>query len=203
MSGEEYRPEDIAVLEGIEPKRRTRKPEFLTERLRLRPFQKDDLISLERYALRECFWRFLPIEPQTSESVASFLDKRLKDVWGDGGYCCAIELIEAGHLIGTVRITEADPTHHSGDIGYALNDEFSGKGYMTEAVTRALQIGFQQLHLHRIWATADVDNVASWRLMERVGMQREGLLRQNKFMRGQWRNSYQYSILRDDRAVPA
>lgn len=169
--------------------------EFLTPRLRLRKFRPEDLSYLQRYVLRERFWRFLPLEPQTSESVKLFLDQRLEDKWGDDGYCCAIELTEAKHLIGTVRVTRADINHRSGDIGYALNHEFSGNGYMTEAVDRILQVGFQDLGLHRIWAVADVENKASWRLMERVGMQREGLLRQDKLVRGSWRDSYLYSVL--------
>jgi len=174
------------------------RPEFLTPRLRLRPFRPEDLPFVQRYALREYFWEFLPLEPQTPESVHSFLERRLEDVWGDGSYCCAVELIEAAHLIGTVRVGVTDAKHRGGDVGFALNDEFSGNGYMTEAVRRALQVGFQELGLHRIWATAEVANSASWGLMERVGMQREGLLRQDKLVRGSWRDSYLYSILGSD-----
>lgn len=172
--------------------------EFLTPRLRIRRFRPEDLPYLQRYASREHFWRFLPLEPQTAESIKLFLDQRLEDDWGNGGYCCAVELKEAGHLIGTVRIAATSKNHRAGDIGYALNDEFCGNGYMTEAVDRILQAGFQDLGLHRIWAVADVENTASWRLMERVGMRREGLLRQDKLVRGSWRDSYLYAILASD-----
>lgn len=172
--------------------------EFLTPRLRIRRFRPEDLSSLQRYVLRECFWRFLPLEPQTAESVKLFLDQRLEDAWGDGEYCCAVELTETKHLIGTVRVSVANICHRSGDIGYALNDEFSGNGYMTEAVNRMLQVGFQELGLHRIWAVADVENTASWSLMERVGMQREGTLRHDKLIRGSWRDSFLYSTLTSD-----
>ena len=66
---------------------------------------------------------------------------------------------------------------------------------MTEAVQRIVQAGFEELDLHRVWATADIANSASWRLLDRVGMQREGHLRQHKRVRGEWRDSYLYSIL--------
>ncbi|WP_299554926.1 GNAT family N-acetyltransferase [uncultured Tateyamaria sp.] len=118
--------------------------------LRLRPFRPDDFRFLQDYALKEYFWRFLPLERQTSDSVRSFLDRRLEDEWGDGGYHCAVELIDAQRLIGTARISVKDITHCSGDIGYALNENFSGEGYMTEAVQKILQIGFDQLYLERI-----------------------------------------------------
>lgn len=176
----------------------TQHSEFLTPRLRLRRFRPEDLPFLQKYAVREYFWRFLPLDQQTPESIELYLDRRLEDDWGNGEYCCAVELIEAQHLIGTVRIATANTKHRSGDIGYALNHEYSGNGYMTEAVNRILQVGFQVLDLHRIWAVADVENTASWRLMERVGMLREGMLRQDKLVRGTWRDSYLYSILASD-----
>ncbi|WP_366523146.1 GNAT family N-acetyltransferase [uncultured Tateyamaria sp.] len=148
--------------------------------MRLRPFRPDDFQCLQEYALRECFWRFLPLERQTPDSVRLFLDKRLEEEWGVDGYHCAVELIDEQRLIGTVRIAVKDAKNCSGDVGYALNEFFWGEGYMTEAVQKILQVGFNELCLQRIWATADVANTASWRLMERVGMQREGRLRQHK-----------------------
>ena len=83
-------------------------------------------------------------------------------------------------------------------MGYALDSDYLGRGYMTEALKRVLTMGFDDLELHRIWATADVENARSWRLMERVGMVREGLLREDKLVRGRWRDSYMYSILASD-----
>ncbi|MEM8971222.1 MAG: GNAT family protein [Pseudomonadota bacterium] len=172
--------------------------EFRTDRLRLRPFRGEDLAWLQAYTLEEAFWTFLPLEPQTRESAAAFLDQRLNDAWGEGEFHCAVENLEAGHLIGTVRITEQAPKHRSGNIGYAINPRFGGHGYMTEAVREILKVGIRELGLHRIWATADVENTASWRLMERVGMEREGLLRQHQLVRGEWRDSYLYSVLSGD-----
>ena len=53
--------------------------------------------------------------------------------------------------------------------------------------------------MHRIFAYCDVDNIASARVLEKTGMQREGLVRHDVLMRGQWRDSYLYAILEDDR----
>ena len=52
--------------------------------------------------------------------------------------------------------------------------------------------------MHRIFAYCDVDNIASARVLEKTGMQREGLVRHDVLMRGQWRDSYLYAILEDD-----
>lgn len=54
------------------------------------------------------------------------------------------------------------------------------------------------LKLHRIWATCDINNVASAGVMEKIGMQREGHFRQDMFLRGEWRDSYLYALLEDE-----
>src|SRR6266403_2128677 len=59
--------------------------------------------------------------------------------------------------------------HRQGDLGYAVHPDHWGKGFATEALRRILEFGFENLSLERIWATADVRNVASWRVMEKAG----------------------------------
>ena len=174
--------------------------ELLTDRLLLRPLQAGDLVHLQRYAVREAFFRFLPIDKQTSQDVEKFLSDRLAEQ--DKGVAdrltFAIEPLDEGHIIGTVRIEIQDKVYRQGDLGFAMDLEHQGKGYMTEAVRSVLSTGFEHLELHRIWATADTENERSWRLMERVGMTREGLLRQDTLNCGQWRDSYLYAILASD-----
>lgn len=175
-----------------------------TRRLLLRPFRSDDLPDLQRYAVRPGFWRYLPIEEQTSETVAAFLAKRLADPprmpenAGIGTLNFAVEAKHLGSLIGTARLGVTSRTHPQGDLGFALDSEHAGQGYMTEAVRQLLTFGFDECALHRIQATADVENARSWRLMERIGMRREGLLRQDKLVRGVWRDSVLYAILSSD-----
>src|SRR6202040_3772712 len=77
----------------------------------------------------------------------------------------------------TIRIGVRSAEHRQGDLGYAVHPDHWGKGFATEALRRILEFGFENLSLERIWATADVRNVASWRVMEKAGMEREGLMR--------------------------
>ena len=172
--------------------------ELETERLRLRPFRPDDLADLQRYAVRPEFYRYLPIPAQTPESVRAFLEMELAQARRGGRYVFAIQLKPAGPVIGSVRVEMRNPANDSGDIGYALDRDHQGRGYATEAVACVLDFGFGFLRLHRIWATADVENTASWRLMARLGMRREGHLRQDTRLRGAWRDSYLYAILADE-----
>lgn len=166
-----------------------------TERLLLRPLCRDDLEHLQ-YALRPEFYRYLPIPVQTQQTLANFLEQQLVQQPGEkANWTFGIELMEVRHVIGTVRITIQSRGHKAADMGYALNSDFYGHGYATEAARAVLNFGFKELGMHRIWATADVRNQASWRVLERIGMKREALLRHDKLIRGEWRDSYLYAIL--------
>jgi RimJ/RimL family protein N-acetyltransferase len=166
-----------------------------TERLLLRPLHQDDLPHLQQYMTRSEFYRYLPIVEQTPGTVAVFLEQRLAEAKEIDKPHWAVEPHGAGHLIGTVRLSITSNEHRIAEIGYGINSDFQGLGYMTEAVQAALNFGFGELGLHRIWATTDVENVASCRVLEKVGMVQEGLLRQDKLVRGQWRDSFLYAVL--------
>jgi len=171
-----------------------------TERLLLRPLCRDDLEHIQRYAVRPDYYRYLPIPEQTPESVAAFLEARLaEDAATDKKtWLFAIETHEVGHMIGIIRLTIVNAYLRTADTGYGMDSDFYGHGYMTEAVKAILGFGFRELQLHRIWATADVQNEPSCRLSERVAMRRKGLPRQDKPMRGPWSDSYLYAILDSD-----
>lgn len=66
---------------------------------------------------------------------------------------------------------------------------------MTEAVHALISYGFGKLSLRQIWATADIENTQSWRLMERVGMYRKSKVRMGRNVRSNWRESYVYAVL--------
>ncbi|MEL7219689.1 MAG: GNAT family protein [Bacteroidota bacterium] len=73
-----------------------------------------------------------------------------------------------------------------------------GSGYATEAVQAILAFGFEQLQLHRIEAGVATANIASIKVLERVGMLREGLCRKILPIRGEWYDNYMYAMLEED-----
>lgn len=85
--------------------------------------------------------------------------------------------------------------NHEGWSGYCLNRNFWGKGYATETAKVLLRFGFDQLNLHRIFATCDPANIASAHVLEKIGMQLEGHLREHKWAKGKWCDSLLYAIL--------
>jgi RimJ/RimL family protein N-acetyltransferase len=80
-------------------------------------------------------------------------------------------------------------------MGYELDPNYWGKGYATEAATAVLNFGFAELKVHRIGANAVAENTASLRVLEKIGMQYEGRLRENKWMKDRWWDTVLYGIL--------
>lgn len=85
-------------------------------------------------------------------------------------------------------------------FGYAFNKRYWDQGYATEASRAVLHVAFSVLQLHRVWATCDVRNVASWRVLEKLGMRREAEFQGDVFQKGTWRSSYLYAMLEDEAA---
>ena len=82
-------------------------------------------------------------------------------------------------------------------LGYVLGREYWGQGYMTEAVKGIIAWALRQKDIYRIWAVSDVDNIGSARVMEKAGMQREGILRRwsvHPNISEEPRDSYCYAI---------
>jgi RimJ/RimL family protein N-acetyltransferase len=85
------------------------------------------------------------------------------------------------------------------ELGWSLRPEESGKGYATEAVEAALRVCFDELGLRRVTASCFAANTASYRLMERVGMRREGhTVKDVLHPSGQWMDGYGYALLADE-----
>jgi RimJ/RimL family protein N-acetyltransferase len=141
-------------------------------RLTLRPLQSSDVEAVASYSTKPEFIRFLPLPPQTMESAAQFVGQAVANGQPDpkGDWLFAIQIRQEPRLISIIRIGVRSAEHRQGDLGYAVHPDHWGKGYATEAVRRILEFGFEELSLERIWATADVRNVASWRVMEKAGL---------------------------------
>jgi RimJ/RimL family protein N-acetyltransferase len=106
-------------------------------------------------------------------------------------------------LIGMAVLAVVSAEHRRGEIGYVIHPDWWGRGIATEAAELLLELGFQKLGLHRIEATTRPDNTASWHVLEKIGMRREGLIRDHMFLRGAWVDSLTYAILETDESPKA
>jgi RimJ/RimL family protein N-acetyltransferase len=104
-----------------------------------------------------------------------------------------------GALVGTCTLYRWDRTHARAEIGYALRKDSWGRGLASEAVAAVLDFGFERMGLHRVGADTDPRNVASARLLERLGFKHEGLQRETYRHLDEWADSALWGLLARDR----
>ncbi len=174
-------------------------PELRTERLLLRPFRSDDVDDVLAYATDSEWNRYLGLpEPYTRRSAEEFVatailsDREMHPMW-------AIE--HEGYVAGGINLNVHGLTR--AEMGYSLARPLWGRGLTTEAAQSVIAYGFGALGLARVHACADIRNRASWRVMEKLGMQREGVLRSNRLVRGVRVDDVLYAVLSGEWSPPS
>jgi RimJ/RimL family protein N-acetyltransferase len=179
------------------------RPDFplRTRRLLLRPFEPGDLSDLFAYLSRADVSRFLYSEPlgDTGEAEQDLLRKMSGDQLTNHHETLVLAVVwpEARRVIGDVLLHYSSQAHKQGEIGYVFNPEYHGKGFATEAVQVMLEIGLRGLGMHRIVGRCDARNLASLRVMERLGMTPEAHLVENEFVKGEWTDELVYAVRED------
>jgi len=147
-----------------------------TNRLLLRPPRAADASSMfTGWAQDVEVTRYLTWRPHTSPEESQVIIAICVALWKDETrFPYIITLKESSEAIGMI-----DPRveGHQVGVGYVLGRVHWGNGYMPEATLAIIEWAFQQPTIYRVYATTDVENSASQRVLEKVGMQREGLLR--------------------------
>lgn len=140
----------------------------------------------------------LPTGPTTlraahaEEFVAA---KRLAE-WADKpGW--AISLVTDPTVLGAIDL-RVDVVNAVGELGYSLAQPAWNHGYMTEAANAVVGEAFARWSVAKIAASADIDNVGSWRVLEKLGMVREGLSRSHRVIHGSRRDWVHYGLLREE-----
>lgn len=179
-----------------------------TERLCLREFRPEDgpaVYEIQRHAAYARFYPWEQVQPHDSQQwVDEFVSwqqqtPRLK-------YQFAFSEIGSERIIGNCGVRIDDPKHRQGNMGYEVHPDYWGRGYASEAAAAMVRFAFTDLHLHRLWAMCISANIASWKVLEKLKMRREGHFRERVYFKGQWHDHYHYGLLaREWRAhqVPA
>jgi RimJ/RimL family protein N-acetyltransferase len=173
--------------------------QFETKRLYLRkPLISDAVPIFEQYAQDEEVTKYLTWQPHKNLKETKEFLRRCVSVWKDGtAFPWSIIRKSDQQFLGMIEIVEIN---HAGlNVGYVLAKKYWGKGYMPEALKAIINWGFAQNEIFRVWAYCDVENIASAKVMEKSGMQQEGILRR-------WlkisnlgdipRDCYSYSIIK-------
>lgn len=101
-------------------------------------------------------------------------------------------------VIGNCAFIGWSNKHSKAEIGYVLNKTYWGQGFATEALNELIRFGFDVIHLNRIEGGCDIDNIGSEKVMLKVGMQFEGTLRKNEFIKGEFRDTKIFAMLKED-----
>ena len=110
----------------------------------------------------------------------------------------AIEQIASKKFIGLIALKIGIEKFKNGEVWYKLHSDYWGKGFGTESLNTVLSFGFEKLKLHRIEAGCAIENIGSIKLLEKVGMTREGRKRQVLPLKSGWSDNYEYAILDTD-----
>lgn len=171
-----------------------------SSRLVLRRLRESDLSSFCHYrsdprvARYQDWTSFSEVEGQGFFAGQAKLHPDVPGTW----FQMAIELGETGELVGDCGLhTPADRLGQA-EIGFTLAPEHQGRGYATEAINCLLAYVFDQLGKHRVIAITDARNAPAARVLERVGMRREGHFIENVWFKGEWGDEYLYALLEQE-----
>ena len=169
-----------------------------SERLVLRDYTLSDIDAEYEYNTDPELFKYMPFSSGTHEDTRNRIERTIEKQKETPRtvYNMAVTLKSTQELIGGFRISSESDIE--GSIGYKLAKHHWGKGYATEAAIAVVDFGFNVLNLHRVYATVHPENVASIRVLEKVGMTLEGRLRENLLYDGVFGDSLIYSILEQE-----
>jgi len=174
-------------------------PTLATSRLLLRPFRRSDAEAVWKLAgAREIAQYTLHIpHPYELQMAVTWIASHADRFAAGEGVTLAVTLQDGGELVGAMGLS-VDGENDTGELGYWIGLPYWGRGYATEAARALLTYGFAELDLHRLYACHLAPNVASGRVMQKLGMVREGTLRGHVAKWGKRYDLVMYGLLRSE-----
>ena len=178
-------------------------PVLETPRLRLRPYQAGDAEAM--FALYSDprvmrYWSFPPWREQAQ--AEAYVQRAVAEMHAGELMPWAVARREDDLLVGTATLHSWHQAQCRAELGYSLSPAQQGRGFATEALHAMLEFAFGPLGLRRVEADVDPRNLASCRLLERLGFRREGLLRARWEVAGEVCDSAFFGLLAEEFASP-
>ena len=172
-----------------------------TERLKLRLIELSDLDSIHTlHSLPETDkFNTLGIPKSIEETkliITDWVSENKKSKFKNLTF--AIEQNVSQKFTGLIAIKIGSEKFKNGEVWYKLHSDYWGKGFGTESLNAILSYGFEKLKLHRIEAGCAIENIGSIKVLEKVGMTREGRKRQVLPLKSGWSDNFEYAILETD-----
>lgn len=174
-------------------------PVLETKRLSLKCSELKDAKELFELRSNKDFVKYLGRDPMKDIAEAEeYIQKQLTGFEKQTGISWKICEKNSDILIGYCGFWEIDYQHYRTEIGYGLNPNFQGKGYMKEALTAMTGYMLLDMNIHHIKADIDVNNAASRSVLKSIGFKLEGLARENYYYNGKFLNSEYYGLISKD-----
>ena len=173
--------------------------EILTERLRLRPFQAEDLPAFVAYRSASEVARYQSWDETFSMADAErFLSSQQEVLFGRPGVWAQLAAIDraSGALWGDCAVHVVDDQPATAEVGVTFAPECQGRGLASEALRAVVTALFEDLGLHRVYAEADDRNVGVHRLLERLGFRCEARMVEADWFKDEWTTVRVYASLR-------
>lgn len=170
-----------------------------TERLLLREYKTEDFETVHAYGSDPDFSKYEFWGPNSEEDTKNFIADTIAKSQKDPRYefDFAVCLKSTGRQFGGCGVRRETELSQVANLGWAIAPEFQNQGYATEAAKAVIEFGFEKLGLSVIYATCDTRNIASYKVMEKVGMKKVGFIKGSKEIKGHVRDSYRYEILKN------
>ena len=170
--------------------------ELITPRLKIREFTESDYSALREMDTRgefNTYEREFVSEAETRQSLDESISSQLEIP--RTVYRMAITILPVNVVKGVIKIHRQFASIREWEIGWAVHPDEWNKGYATEAAWHLVNWGFSELNMHRVVAFCHANNIASVRVMEKLGMHQDGRLRETRWLNGVWWDEYVYAIL--------
>jgi RimJ/RimL family protein N-acetyltransferase len=164
-----------------------------TKRLLIREFEFKDWQDVYEYTSDSNVMRYVPEGVFTEEDAKEFVKKNMDGNAEKFPVVIMDRNILIGHIVFYKYFGE-----HTYEIGWVFNPKYYNKGYASEAAQAILEFGFEKMKLHRIIATCQPQNIPSFRVMEKIGMRREGYFKKCIPKGYEWWDEYYYAILEEE-----
>lgn len=172
-------------------------PILETERLILREITEADTAGIFACFSNEEVTKYYGQEPlKNKEEAKGFVAFFAQSYRDKRGIRWGIELKSTGEFIGSIGFNALSLKHKRAEIGYELHQDYWRKGYATEAITKVLEYGLNDLGLTRIGAVVFVENIASNQLLLSLGFEKEGVLKQYMYQNGIAHDTCVYGFLK-------
>jgi len=164
-----------------------------TNRLLIREFEVQDWQAVYEYTSNPNVMKYIPEGVFNEEQAKKFVSENSGEKAKHFPIILLSEHMVIGHIVFHQYFGD-----HTYEIGWILNPSYYNNGYASEAARAVLDYGFKEMKLHRIIATCQPENIPSYKVMEKIGMRREGYFKKCIPHNDEWWDEYYYSVLDEE-----